>query len=139
MFRRPDRRDKADGPDDVREAAADEDLESPDDLDGAELGEEVSGDQPEDMTADLESQAADYLADNDVWMYGPNAEAVLEILDRLEEIVPDEARPLAEAWLAIPSPTASGPGRPPASWPRRTWRSPATSSSQRKPSERGWR
>jgi hypothetical protein len=101
MFRRPDRRDKADGPDDVREAA-DENLESPDDLDGAELGEEVPGDQPEDMTADLESQAADYLADNDVWMYGPNAEAVLEILDRLEEIVPDEARPLAEAWLAIP-------------------------------------
>jgi hypothetical protein len=35
-------------------------------------------------------------------MYGPNAEAVLEILDRLEEIVPDDARPLTEAWLAIP-------------------------------------
>jgi hypothetical protein len=54
------------------------------------------------MTADLDSQAADYLAGNDVWMYGPNAEAVLEILDRLEEIVPDDARPLTEAWLAIP-------------------------------------
>jgi len=35
-------------------------------------------------------------------MYGPNAEAVLEILDRLEEIVPDDARYLTEAWLAIP-------------------------------------
>ncbi len=54
------------------------------------------------MTADLESQAADYLADNDVWMYGPNAVAVLDILDRLEELVPAEARRLAEAWLAIP-------------------------------------
>jgi hypothetical protein len=54
------------------------------------------------MTADLESQAADYLAGNDVWMYGPNAGAVLEILDRLEEISPTEARPLAEAWLEVP-------------------------------------
>jgi alkylhydroperoxidase family enzyme len=35
-------------------------------------------------------------------MYGPNAEAVLEILDRLEEITPAEARPIAESWLAIP-------------------------------------
>jgi hypothetical protein len=42
------------------------------------------------------------MADNDAWMYGPNAEAVLLILDRLEEIVPDEARPLVEAWLAVP-------------------------------------
>jgi hypothetical protein len=73
--------------------------------DDAELDEEPAAqleDQPEDMTADLDSQAADYLAGNDVWMYGPNAEAVLEILDRLEEIVPDDARPLTEAWLAIP-------------------------------------
>jgi hypothetical protein len=69
-------------------------------------GEELDGDEleelAEDMTADLDSQAADYFADNDVWMYGPNAAAVLEILDWLEEIVPSEARPLAEAWLAIP-------------------------------------
>jgi hypothetical protein len=57
---------------------------------------------PEDMTADLDSQAAEYFAGNDVWMYGPNAAAVLEILDWLEEMVPSEARPLAEAWLAIP-------------------------------------
>jgi hypothetical protein len=35
-------------------------------------------------------------------MYGPNAVAILEILDRIEEIGPDQARPLAEAWLAIP-------------------------------------
>jgi ribosomal protein L12E/L44/L45/RPP1/RPP2 len=35
-------------------------------------------------------------------MYGPNAAAVLDILDRLEGFGPDEARPLAEAWLAIP-------------------------------------
>jgi len=57
---------------------------------------------PEDMTADLESQAADFMADNDAWMYGPNAPTVLEILDRLEEIGPEEARPLAQAWQAAP-------------------------------------
>ena len=91
MFRRGDRRDETASSDDAGETRGDED----------ELDEEL-GDQPEDMTADLESQAADYLAGNDVWMYGPNAEAILEILDRLEEIGPDGARPLAEAWLAIP-------------------------------------
>ena len=92
MFRRRDRREKADAEDDVLDV-------------DAELDEEPAAqleDQPEDMTADLDSQAADYLAGNDVWMYGPNAEAVLQILDRLEEIVPDQARPLTEAWLAIP-------------------------------------
>ncbi|HEX7545021.1 MAG TPA: hypothetical protein VF361_09470 [Candidatus Limnocylindrales bacterium] len=57
---------------------------------------------PEDMTADLESQAADFMADNDAWMYGPNAPTVLEILDRLEEMGPEEARPLAQAWQAAP-------------------------------------
>ena len=98
MFWRRDRRDKADDLDDVREAAVGEEF---DDVEAAE-DQEGSEDQPEDMTADLDSQAADYLAGNDVWMYGPNAEAVLEILDRLEDIVPDEARPLSEAWLAIP-------------------------------------
>ena len=99
MFRRRDRRDKAEAQDEVpatREAL--EDLEDEDE----EPVESELEDQPEDMTADLESQAADYLADNDAWMYGPNAEAVLEILDRLEELTPAEARPLAEAWLAIP-------------------------------------
>ena len=101
MFRRRDRRDKAETPgdapvDDIKVEAADlEEDEAVDEDDELE-------DQPEDMTADLESQAADYLADNDVWMYGPNADAVLEILDRLEEIKPSEARPLVEAWLAIP-------------------------------------
>jgi hypothetical protein len=57
---------------------------------------------PEDLTADLESQAADFMADNDVWMYGPNAPTVLEMLDRLEEMGPDQARPLAQAWQAAP-------------------------------------
>ncbi len=103
MFRRGDRRDKG-------EAAHESEQDSLVD-DGTELGEDELDDdfeegdledQPEDMTADLESQAADYLAGNDVWMYGANAVAVLEILDRLEEISPTEARPLAEAWLAIP-------------------------------------
>jgi hypothetical protein len=101
MFRRRDRRDDTAASDDAGETRADAELDQLDELDEDELDEELE-DQPEDMTADLESQAADYLAGNDVWMYGPNAEAILEILDRLEEIVPDEARPLAEAWLAIP-------------------------------------
>lgn len=98
MFRRRDRRDEAEAPDEAFEAesASDEELEE-----GEAVDEELE-DQPEDMTADLESQAADYLAGNDVWMYGPSAEAVLEILDRLEELTPTDARPLAEAWLAIP-------------------------------------
>ena len=91
MFRGRDRRDKADPADEIDSTAID-----------AELDDEAAEDQPEDMTADLELQAADYLADNDVWMYGPNADAVLEILDRLEDIVPDEAGPIAEAWQAIP-------------------------------------
>jgi hypothetical protein len=95
MFRRRDRREKTDAEDDVLEVETDAELEDDEPAERLE-------DQPEDMTADLDSQAADYLAGNDVWMYGPNAEAVLEILDRLEEIVPDQARPLAEAWLAIP-------------------------------------
>ncbi|MGA3056532.1 MAG: hypothetical protein ABSE70_00630 [Candidatus Limnocylindrales bacterium] len=92
MFRRRERRDKA--ADEADETRAEPELE--DDL------AEGLDDEPEDMSADLESQAADYLADNEVWMYGPNAGAVLEILDRLEEITPAEARPLAEAWLAVP-------------------------------------
>jgi hypothetical protein len=98
MFRRRDRRE--DAADSEVQADAPVETVEVDELD--ELGDEEQDDLPEDMTADLESQAADYLADNDVWMYGPNAEAVLEILDRLEDIVPAEARPLAEAWLAIP-------------------------------------
>lgn len=72
---------------------------------GGEAEDEPDGeseDRPEDLTADLESQAADYLADNDVWMYGANAEDVLAILDRLEDLTPAEARPIAEAWLAVP-------------------------------------
>jgi hypothetical protein len=90
MFRRRDRREKADGTDETKATEAEAPLD------------EEQGDQPEDMSADLDSQAADYLADNDIWMYGPSAEDVVEILDRLEEITPKEARPLAEAWLEIP-------------------------------------
>jgi hypothetical protein len=105
MFRRRDRRDESDTTDEATRAGAGA---GPDDaeLDGAATAdaaaEDLAQDMPEDMTADLESQAADYLKDNDAWMYGPNADAVLEILDRLEDLGPDEARPLAEAWLAIP-------------------------------------
>ena len=99
MVRRRDRREKVDAEDDVLDPAADSEF---DDAAAHDLDGQDPKDQPEDMTADLDSQAADYLAGNDVWMYGPNAEAVLEILDRLEEIGPDQARPLTEAWLAIP-------------------------------------
>jgi hypothetical protein len=84
----------------------DRDSKDEDPAGDAPAGEELDGEEleelAEDMTADLDSQAAEYFANNDVWMYGPNATAVLEILDWLEEIVPSEARPLAETWLAIP-------------------------------------
>ncbi len=100
MFRRRDRRDKAEAAEEVRQDAL---VEEPEELDADRLNEdEELEDEPEDMTADLESQAADYLADNDSWMYGSSAEAVLEILDRLEDIVPAEARLIAEAWLEVP-------------------------------------
>ena len=96
MFRRRDRDSKTE--DAPAETPAVDDFESVD-LDETEPEAEQLA---EDTSADLDSQAADYFADNDVWMYGPNAPAVLEILDWLEEIVPSEALPLAEAWLAIP-------------------------------------
>jgi hypothetical protein len=62
----------------------------------------VDADLPEDVTADLESQAADYLAGNELWMYGPNAEEVMAILDQLEEIGPEQAEVIAAAWNEIP-------------------------------------
>jgi uncharacterized membrane protein len=110
MFGRRDRNSNDEGP--AGEAPTGED---PEELDAEELdADEIDGDEDdelegedpageaEDTSADLDSQAADYFADNDVWMYGPNAPAVIEILDWLEEITPAEARPLTEAWLAIP-------------------------------------
>jgi hypothetical protein len=57
---------------------------------------------PEFSPAELESQAADYLADNDTWMYGPNAAEVVAILDILEDAGPDELGPLATAWRDLP-------------------------------------
>ena len=56
------------------------------------------------MDADLESQAADYLADNDVWLYGPHAKEILEVLERLEEVDPDDAEAIAEAWRSASKP-----------------------------------
>jgi len=96
MFRRRDRDSKTE--DAAAETPAGDEIESTD----LEESEPETEQLAEDTSADLDSQAADYFADNDVWMYGPNAPAVLEILDWLEEIVPSEALPLAEAWLAIP-------------------------------------
>jgi len=103
MFRRRDRRDdEAAGPESPR--TKDEATETADRA-AAEEPADAAGtsvDEPEDLTADLESQAAEYLADNDTWMYGPNAADILAILDRLEDLAPSEARPIAEAWLAVP-------------------------------------
>ena len=104
MFGRRDRDSKDEEP--LADTSAGGELEGEEFEGDAPAGEAPAGEEleelAEDMTADLDSQAAEYFADNDVWMYGPNATAVLEILDWLEEIVPSEARPLAEAWLAIP-------------------------------------
>jgi hypothetical protein len=113
MFGRRDRKSKDEDPAGeafageapVSEVSAGDELEDSE-LDAEDPAGELDGDEledeAEDTTADLDSQAADYFADNDAWMYGPNASAVIEILDWLEEIVPAEARPLADAWLAIP-------------------------------------
>jgi hypothetical protein len=96
MSRRRDRRSPdesaRDMPDDRAEPELDDEIEA----EGEEGAEGLP--EPEEVDADLESQAADYLADNDVWLYGPNATAVLELLDRLEEVGPDEAGVIADAW-----------------------------------------
>jgi hypothetical protein len=54
------------------------------------------------MDADLESQAADYMAGNDLWLYGPNARDVLDVLDRLEDVGPEDGGAIAAAWVALP-------------------------------------
>jgi hypothetical protein len=92
MFRRRDR--------DSRDNAGEVLDTDPDAEDAPEAEDEEAGpaDAPEDMDADLESQAADYLADNDVWLYGPRAKEVLEVLERLEEVDPHDAEAIAEAW-----------------------------------------
>jgi hypothetical protein len=72
------------------------------DRDRDEDVKQIEGDAAEDMGADLESQAADYFAGNDVWLYGANAPAVLAILDRLEGVGVDEGAAIAEAWRAAP-------------------------------------
>jgi hypothetical protein len=92
MFRRRDR--------DSRDNAGEVLDTDPDAEDVPETEDEAAGpaDEPEDMDADLESQAADYLADNDVWLYGPRAKDVLEALERLEEVDPHDAEAIAEAW-----------------------------------------
>ncbi len=97
MFRRRDgrTRDDEDGLDkepavDGAPEVEDETADEPEDAEGLP--------EPEDMEADLEGQAADYLADNDVWLYGPYAKEVLEVLDRLEEVGPEDAEAIADAW-----------------------------------------
>jgi hypothetical protein len=97
MFRRGDRRAK-----DAEELDAGLEEEAPEA--GVAAGADGGGtaDLPEDMDADLESQAADYMADNDEWLYGPGAPAILELLDRLEEVGPDDAGMIADDWKSAP-------------------------------------
>jgi hypothetical protein len=107
MFRRRDRSSPEAGeprPGDDAGPEPGEELELADDVaDGlAPEDADAEGDEPEDMEADLESQAEDYLADNDAWLYGPNATAVLAVLDRLEEVGPDDAGVIAETWRNAP-------------------------------------
>jgi hypothetical protein len=95
MFRR---RDSSNQDDTARDDAVEEE-----ELEEAQAEDEApTEDAPEDTEADLDSQAADYLADNDLWLYGPNAQDVLDVLDRLEEIQPSEASAIAEAWRGAP-------------------------------------
>ena len=108
MFRRRSKSGSGEAANDLRE-----DLLSPAELAGGVDGldrvdeeeedeEEAEDLEPEFSAADLESQGVDYMADNDVWMYGPNAEDIVAILDCLEDAGPDELVPLAAAWRAIP-------------------------------------
>jgi hypothetical protein len=100
MFRRRDR-SSAEAGDDRPVDGADQGLDEGFGEDDADLDAETQ-DAPEDMDADLDSQAADYLADNDLWLYGPNAADVLEILDRLEGVGPADARVIADTWRNAP-------------------------------------
>ena len=98
MFRR---RDGRSGDDARKGLDEDSDVEGPPEAEyDGEDTESLA--EPEDMDADLEGQAADYLADNDVWLYGPYAKEVLEVLDRLEEVSPDDAEAIADAWRTAP-------------------------------------
>jgi len=112
MFRRTDRRSPdesaKDLPADEVNPELDDEIEAGSEEDAEELAE------PERMDADLQSQAADYMADNDIWLYGPNATAVLELLDRLEEVGPDDASVIADAGKARPRPIATQRAKPPA-------------------------
>jgi hypothetical protein len=92
MFRRRDK--------DQREASEELIGTEPESTGSERTGSEGTEDEFDD--ADVEAQAADYMADNDTWMYGPNADAILEIIDTLEEFEPAEAQPLAAAWNAVP-------------------------------------
>ena len=49
-----------------------------------------------------QDETADFLADNEVWMYGTRAPEVLAVLDRLEEMGPQDGRLVADAWQAVP-------------------------------------
>ena len=99
MFGRRNRRGEAS--EELERSGAEAEGEIVEASDADEAGADSAVDQPEDLSADLESQAADYLAGNDEWMYGPNAQDIIAILDRLEEVTPTEARTVAEAWLAV--------------------------------------
>ena len=96
MFRRTDRRSPDESAKDLPADEVNPELDDEIEAGGEEDTEELA--EPERMDADLQSQAADYMADNDIWLYGPNATAVLELLDRLEEVGPDDASVIADAW-----------------------------------------
>jgi hypothetical protein len=98
MFRRRDRRSGDDAAEGLDKGLPVEGAPEADD----EVEDAEGLPEPEDMDADLEGQAADYLADNDVWLYGPYAKEILEILERLEEVDPDDAGAIAEAWRSAP-------------------------------------
>jgi hypothetical protein len=52
--------------------------------------------------ADPETNAAEFLAENDAWMFGSNCRPIVAILERLEEIGPADGGPIADAWDDAP-------------------------------------
>jgi len=96
------------------EAAADDDLELDEELDEEAEGEfDDEDDEDEDpetrarreaeFQAEIQRQAEEFglTSDNPTAIYGPNGESVASVLEALEDMDPETAERLADAWDAI--------------------------------------
>jgi hypothetical protein len=92
------------------EAADSEDLEFDEELDEDEFEDEAEDDDPEvlarrqaEFEAEIQRQAEEFglATDDPKAIYGPNGESVAAVLGALDEIDPETAERLADAWDAI--------------------------------------